>query len=210
MSSDNIIPLDAVRAALDPDAGSAPHPSQLDPELRAQIAAAVSGDPSAAHGLVLRVLPRVRNMIRYLIRGDDVDDYTQDVLVTVLERLHSFRGESRFETWVDGVTLRVTLRKLSKLRADVRRFERSAPEALEALYEPSASPRYLARRRAVAALDQLPDVQRHALVMHHVLGMTVVEIARELDTPAETIRSRLRVAMGKLRVLLGATDEVSP
>ena len=210
MSSDNIIPLDAVRAALDPDAGSAPHPSQLDPELRAQIAAAVSGDPSAAHALVLRVLPRVRNMIRYLIRGDDVDDYTQDVLVTVLERLHSFRGESRFETWVDGVTLRVTLRKLSKLRADVRRFERSAPEALEALYEPSASPRYLARRRAVAALDQLPDAQRHALVMHHVLGMTVAEIARELDTPAETIRSRLRVAMGKLRVLLGATDEVSP
>jgi RNA polymerase sigma-70 factor (ECF subfamily) len=209
MSSDNIIPLDAVRAALDPDA-EAPRDRALDPALHAQITAAVSGDAHAAHALVLRVLPRVRNMIRYLIRGDDVDDFTQDVLVTVLERLHSFRGESRFEVWVDGVTLRVTLRKLSKLRADVRRFERSAPDAIEASYEPSASPRYLARRRAVTALDQLPDAQRHALVMHHVLGMTVAEIASELDTPAETIRSRLRVAMGKLRALLGATEEVSP
>ena len=140
----------------------------------------------------------------------DAEDATQDILLRVLKSLGSFRGESRFEAWVDGVTLRVTLRKLSKLRADVRRFERSAPEAIEALYEPTASPRYLARRRAVSALDQLPDAQRHALVMHHVLGMTVAEIAGELDTPAETIRSRLRVAMGKLRVLLGATDEVAP
>lgn len=207
MKNDKVIPLDAVRAALDPDAGAEHGP---DPLLQAQISAAVSGDTHAAHALVLRVLPRVRNTIRYLIRGDDVDDFSQDVLVTVLERLHSYRGESRFEAWVDGVTLRVTLRKLSKLRADVRRFERGAAEAIEAVSAPLASPRYLARRRAVAALDELPDAQRHVLVMHHVLGMTVAEIAHELQTPAETIRSRLRVAMGKVRVLLGALPEVSP
>ena len=209
MSFDKVIPLDAVRAALDPDGESAQPHGPLDPALRAQISAAVGGDTQAAHALVLRVLPRVRNTIRYLIRGDDVDDFSQDVLVTLLERLHSFRGDSRFEAWVDGVTLRVTLRRLSKLRADVRRFEHGASEALQASSEPLASPRYLARRRAVAALDQLPDAQRHALVMHHVLGMTVAEIAQELDTPAETVRSRLRVAMGKIRVLLGAPQEVS-
>jgi RNA polymerase sigma-70 factor, ECF subfamily len=210
MSRDKVIPLDAVRAALDPDAERANTAGQLDPELRAHIAAAIGGDTQAAHALVLRVLPRVRNTIRYLIRGDDVDDFSQDVLVTLLERLHSYRGESRFEAWVDGVTLRVTLRKLSKLRADVRRFERGAPEAVAAAGEPLSSPRYLARRRAVAALDELPDAQRHVLVMHHVFGMTVAEIAAELQTPAETVRSRLRVAMGKLRVLLGAQQEVSP
>lgn len=204
----NVVPLDPVRAALALDAESEAREPVIDPELRACIAAAMGGDTQAAHTLVLRVLPRVRNTIRYLIRGDDVDDFTQDVLVTVLERLHSFRGDSRFEAWVDGVTLRVTLRKLSKLRADVKRFERDASEALPAPEESSASPRYLARRRAVAALDQLPEAQRYALVMHHVLGMTVVEIAHELETPAETIRSRLRVAMGKLRVLLGAPSEV--
>ena len=209
MSYDNVFPLDAARAALatDSDAAAARRETSLDPLLQRLIAAAVGGDTQAAHALVLRVLPRVRNTIRYLIRGDDVDDFTQDVLVTLLERLHSYRGESRFEAWVDGVTLRVTLRKLSKLRADVRRFERAGSEAIEAAEQAHASPRYLARRRAVAALDQLPDAQRHALVMHHVLGMTVAEIAQELDAPAETIRSRLRVAMGKVRALLGAQPE---
>jgi RNA polymerase sigma-70 factor (ECF subfamily) len=210
MSSDNVIPLRIVPVKPDVEAQDAPRTEPIDPALRAQIDDAVSGDPSAAHALVMRVLPRVRNTIRYLVRGDDVDDLTQDVLVTVLERLGSFRGDGRFEAWVDGITLRVTLRKQSKRSADVRRFDHSVSEGLPDASDSPSSPRYLARRRAVAALDQLPDAQRHALVMHHVLGMTVAEIAQELETPAETIRSRLRVAMGKVRALLGAPTEESP
>jgi RNA polymerase sigma-70 factor (ECF subfamily) len=200
MNTNKVIALEAVRP---------PQDAAADAALQAQIAAAISGDASAAHALVLRVLPRVRNLIRYLVRGDDVDDLSQDALVTILERLSSFRGEGRFESWVDGVTMRVTLRKLSKLRADVRRFQHSALDNLEAHPGQRPSARYVARRRAVEALDQLPDAQRHALVMHHVLGMTVTEIAAELDTPAETIRSRLRVGMGQVRALLGALREDS-
>jgi RNA polymerase sigma-70 factor (ECF subfamily) len=51
----------------------------------------------------------------------------------------------------------------------------------------------------VRLLDRLPLEQRHALVLHHVLEMTVSEIAKELDTPVETVRSRLRLARNKLR-----------
>lgn len=203
MNTDKVIALDAARAA------QSAEEQPVDPALQAQIVAAIGGDASAAHALVLRVLPRVRNLIRYLVRGDDVDDISQDALVTILERLSSFRSEGRFEAWVDGVTMRVTLRRLSKLRADVRRFQHAALDTLESNPGQRPSARYVARRRAVEALDQLPDAQRHALVMHHVLGMTVTEIARELDTPAETIRSRLRVGMGQVRALLGALREDS-
>ncbi|MEY4579964.1 MAG: hypothetical protein RL701_4667 [Pseudomonadota bacterium] len=187
------------------------HADQVDAAMRARIDAAISGDAEAAHALVLCVLPRVRNLIRYLVRGDDVDDLTQDALLKLLERLSSFRGDGRFEAWVDGVTMRVTLRNLSKRRADDRRFRTVVSEDLDRQVQsgPVQSPRYVARRRAVEALDQLPDNQRHALVMHHVLGMTVAEISEELTTPAETIRSRLRVGMGQVRALLGALREES-
>jgi RNA polymerase sigma-70 factor (ECF subfamily) len=191
---------------LNPGSGN----SKVDPALQAQIAAAIGGDTGAAHALVVRVLPRVRNLIRYLTRGDAVDDLSQDALVLILERLSSFRGEGRFEAWVDGVTMRVTLRNLSKLRAEGRRFRDNAHMDIDDLENHSGhtpSARYVARRRAVAALDQLPDPQRHALVMHHVLGMTVAEISQELGTPAETIRSRLRVGMGQVRALLGELRE---
>jgi RNA polymerase sigma-70 factor (ECF subfamily) len=173
-----------------------------------RIDAAIGGDTKAAHGLIVEILPRVRNLIRYLVRSDDVDDLTQEALLKVLERLSSYRGEGRFEAWVDGVTMRVTLRGLSKLRAEVRRQQPQHDDELENRASANApSPRYVARRRAVEALDKLPDAQRHALVMHHVLGMTVGEISDELAVPGETVRSRLRVGMGQLRALLGALKE---
>ncbi len=39
------------------------------------------------------------------------------------------------------------------------------------------------------------------LVLHHVLGLSVPEIAEELSAPFETVRSRLRIGIAKLRAL---------
>lgn len=178
-------------------------------ELPGLIAAAVGGDPHAAQKLLLRVLVRVRNLIRYLVRGEDVEDLTQDVLLKLLERLPSYRGEGRFEAWVDAVTLRVTLRNMGKRRLDWSRFPRDLPDEPPASSSAPPSARHLASKRAVEALDHVPMAQRVALVMHHVLGMTVSEIADEVDAPAETIRSRLRVGMRQLRERMGLTQEES-
>jgi RNA polymerase sigma-70 factor (ECF subfamily) len=48
-------------------------------------------------------------------------------------------------------------------------------------------------------LDELPDDQRQAVVMHHVLGLSMPELATELGIPFETARSRLRLGIQKLR-----------
>ena len=184
--------------------------SAIDLALQAQINAAIGGDTQAAQALLLRVLPRVRNLIRYLVRGEELDDLTQDALLRVLERLSSYRGEGRFEAWVDGVVVRVTLRNLSKRRIDQSRFQAALSD--EFVSQQSSRPwstRYLARRRAVEALDRLPAVQRITLVMHHVLGMTVTEIASEVGAPSETVRSRLRNGMAQMRALLGLLREES-
>jgi RNA polymerase sigma-70 factor (ECF subfamily) len=48
-------------------------------------------------------------------------------------------------------------------------------------------------------LDGLPIEQRHVLVLHYALDMTVPETAAELGVPIETVRSRLRLAKSRLR-----------
>jgi len=172
-------------------------------ELNALVARAAAGDQAATEALVLAVLPRARNLVRYLVRGEqDVDDVAQDALVTMLERLHSFRGEGAFEAWVDGVVLRVVLGRMRKIRLWSRRFELRGSEAMPVPAGGEAPERYLARRGAVRALDELPDKQRVVIVMHHVLGFSVQEAAAELDVPVETARSRLRLGMSRLRELL--------
>jgi RNA polymerase sigma-70 factor (ECF subfamily) len=62
--------------------------------------------------------------------------------------------------------------------------------------------RYYARRQLAAELDELPNPQRDALVLHYVLGMTVPEMGTELGVPEETVRSRLRLGRQRLRARL--------
>lgn len=142
------------------------------------------------------LLPRVRNLVRYLMTGDsDVDDVAQESLVAVLRGLPSHRGDGRFESWVDRIVARTTFAAIKKRRALrlVGPVEDEAPD-------PSGSPEaYLQRRRLVALLDELPEKQRSAIVLHFVMGMSVPEIAVELDAPEETVRSRLRLGMAHLR-----------
>ena len=163
--------------------------------------AARAGDRAATERLLLRVLPRARNLARYLMRGDsDADDVAQDALSIVYRKLGSYAGEGSFSAWVDRIVMRAAFAHYRRVRA---RNERSlpVPEAapVGTTIDPQPAGDYLARRRMVAALDSLPEEQHVALVMHHVLDLSVPEIAAELSIPEETVRSRLRLGRARLR-----------
>jgi RNA polymerase sigma-70 factor (ECF subfamily) len=150
------------------------------------------GDRAAAGEVLRHILPRVRNLVRYLVRGDsDVDDMAQQSLIAVLAGLSSFRGESRFEAWADRITVRETLRYKRRVRARAEVAERDVGE--------HGPDEYLARRRVVRLLDALPEEQRVCLVLHHSVGMSLPEIAKELGVSFDTVKSRIRLATQKLR-----------
>ena len=182
-------------------APSAPKAPAAEPEAQreALLVAAMRGNEDAMQALVVTLLPRVRNLVRYLVRSDEVDDLTQDALLRVVEKLAGYRGEGSLESWSDGVTLRVVLNRMRKERAEARRTDPTTPDELPTNVPAEHLHRFLMRQRTVRALDKLPDSQRHVTVMHHVLGMTVPEIAAELGTPVETVRSRLRLGMTRIR-----------
>lgn len=167
--------------------------------LETHVRAAVAGDRAAAQAILEGLLPRIRNLVRYLLRGDrDVDDVSQMACIEILRSLHSWRGDASLESWALRVAARTARRQAKKRRREEARRGSEPPE----LHAVGASPdRYLERRRMARLLDELPDPQREALVLHHVMGMSVPEVAAELDVPFETARSRLRLGMKKLREL---------
>jgi RNA polymerase sigma-70 factor (ECF subfamily) len=162
-------------------------------------------DRRAAEQLLRELLPRVRNLVRYLVREDsDVDDIAQEALVAVLKGLHTYKGTGRLQSWADRIVARVTFSEIPRRRRSPSRPPR---EAVDFALLPSSSTQvdeYLERRRVVELLDQVPDAQRHVLVLHHVVGLTVPEIAAQLEVPAETVRSRLR--LGKKRLESAASS----
>jgi RNA polymerase sigma-70 factor (ECF subfamily) len=170
----------------------------------ARIAAAVAGDRRALDSLVSEMLPRIRNLVRYLVRGDsDADDMAQEALVAIVRGLPSYRGEGSLSAWADRVAVRETFANLRRVRR--ARAQVDAGADLASVPHPDGPPDdYAERRRAAKLLDELPDDQRHVLVLHHVLGLSVPEISEEIGAPFETVRSRLRLGMSKLRALHGA------
>jgi RNA polymerase sigma-70 factor (ECF subfamily) len=179
-----------------PNAAPAPEP---DPRVRA----AAAGDRDAAEALCKELLPRVRNLVRYLVRGDShVDDIAQEALIAVLRGLGSFRGEGKLESWVDRIVARTTFAALRRLRAETQPGASNVAER-----EGDAAPNtYALRRELAAALDRLPAEQRESLVLHFAVGMTVPEIAEAVAAPFETVRSRLRLGKAALRECLGGSD----
>lgn len=174
----------------------------------ARVQAAVAGDRAAAEALLAELLPRVRNLVRYLIRGDhEVDDIAQEALIALARGLAGYRGDGAFTAWADRIVARVTFAHLRKVRRD--QAQRAEVPDLAAVPHPDGPPDpYATRRQMVKLLDQIPTDQRHALVLHHVLEMSVPEIADQLEISPETVRSRLRLGKARMRALLPGAGSV--
>jgi RNA polymerase sigma-70 factor (ECF subfamily) len=166
--------------------------------------AAAAGDRRAAEELLVTLLPRVRNLVRYLVRDDnEVDDLAQEALLVLLRNLDTYRGEGSFQTWANRVVVRAVFAR-KKSHSALRRQDQVTYEIQEGRGDGhgALSEEFLLRRRLVLLLDELPFPQRQVFVLHHALDMSMAEIAAELDVPIETVRSRLRHARTKLRARL--------
>jgi RNA polymerase sigma-70 factor (ECF subfamily) len=174
---------------------------------RALAEAAARGDRRAAEALLRALMPRIRNLVRYFVRGDaEVDDITQEALVSVLRGLSGFRGEGAFQAWSDRIVVRSVFAHIRRTRVAEKRHVEYTPDLVPVANDQTAHG-FLARRKAIRALDEVPEDQRTVLVMHHVAGLGVREISEELQIPFETVRSRLRLGMARLRGVLAGDDE---
>ncbi|MEZ0106826.1 RNA polymerase sigma-70 factor (ECF subfamily) [Catenulispora sp. EB89] len=135
----------------------------------------------------------------YAMVGDlaEAEDALQEAYARAWQRWSRVADYEDPEAWVRTVAYRIAVsswrRTVSRLRAH-RRGAR--PEA-----EPGTSPDRLA---LVAALREIPADQRRAIVLHHLVGLTVEEISAETATPTGTVKSRL--ARGR-RTLAGHVSE---
>src|SRR5437588_11050875 len=99
--------------------------------------------------------PRIYHLTRRMLGNDaDAEDVTQDVLLQVLRKLHTFRGESAFPTWLHRVTVNAALAHRRKRAA---REEHRVHDPLEQFQDDGshASPvRKWSARPETEALDR--------------------------------------------------------
>jgi len=130
--------------------------------------------------------------------GDDVaDDLTQEVFIRAWQKLASFRGESRFGTWLHRLAVNLLLTR----RETLRKREARAVTG-EGVLERIAAVRQRSSGTALdieGALRRLPDGARQVFVLFDVEGYGHEEIAESMGISVGTSKSQLHRARMLLR-----------
>jgi RNA polymerase sigma factor (sigma-70 family) len=185
------------------------------------------GDTSAFDALYARHESALYRFVRRLLGmrlAAEVDEVFQDTWVRIIGARESFLPQgATWRTWAFTIAhnlamdrLRTSGREVSFYAHDEdgdgldaaqlfsRGLLRDGGAASDAAH-PSAEELAFWRaagRRLLACLDELPDEQRSAFLLHHEDGFTVEAMAATLEVGFETVRSRLRYGLKKLRTCM--------
>ncbi len=170
--------------------------------------------PTTAEGVFYAYAPRVYGVARRMLGNDvDAEDVTQDVLLQVVRKLDTFRGESGLTTWLYRVTVNAAL---LHRRRQGRRRERPTGTPLEALWAEAenhrssrtpAAPDQRALQRETRelidrAIARLPLLYREVYVLADVEGLSNADIGKRLGLGVPAVKSRLHRARLMMRETL--------
>lgn len=155
----------------------------------AMVAQFADGDANAARMLIDRLAPRCLSVaFRMLGNHAEAEDVAQDAMMRLWKVAPDWQpGHAKVSTWLYKVTFNLCI--------DLRRKKR--PETLDALADPqdegaSASDRIQESARIdalQAALAQLPERQRQAVILRHIEELSNPEIAGILEISVEAVES---------------------
>ncbi|VWX57502.1 ECF RNA polymerase sigma factor SigK [Burkholderiales bacterium 8X] len=206
---------------LAPSAIPSLHEAMADDQL---MLAYAGGDATAFDALYARHESGMLRFVRRLLGvrlAPEVEEVFQETWIRIIAARQSFSPQgATWRTWAFTIAHNLAM---DRLRQSGREFTFDAHDedgdgleaarlfgrgliggsiALSNAAHPSAEELAFWRaagRRLLACLDELPDDQRSAFLLHHEEGFTVERMASTLDIGFETVRSRLRYGLKKLR-----------
>jgi RNA polymerase sigma-70 factor (ECF subfamily) len=162
-------------------------------------------DGRAWETLIQRHQDRVLNLA-YQFTGnrEQARDLAQEIFVRLYQTMESFQSGRSFRVWLYSVGRNLCIDHYRRERRERRRDERPVDEIRD-LASPLETPEQnLAKREREAllfrALDGLGSISREAIVMKDLQNLSLDEIARTLEVPLGTVKSRLaraRLELGK-------------
>ncbi len=159
-----------------------------------------SGDPDDLHQLVVDHGDAVFRLAFSVVRDRALaEDVTQDTMLKAWIALPTFRGDSSMRGWVMRIAHNTAISTVRSRRA----FVTDPVDLPEAVDEPERLPEQRVENSQVMddfeqALDLLDDLSRSVVVLREIEGLPYDEIARLLDVPLPTVKTRLLRARRKL------------
>ncbi|MFI5197882.1 MAG: RNA polymerase sigma factor [Thermoanaerobaculia bacterium] len=169
--------------------------------LRAPFDSLAAGDAAALEAIWNLSSQRLYGLALWRTgREEDARDVVQEVFVRLASRRGELRGVEKPLVWLLAVTHNAAI---DAVRRNARRRTEPLGSAAH-VAAPAADPeRSAAASQTSRALSELSAPQREAVLLHHIAGCSFREIAAITGVPAFTAASRCRLAIARLRQLMG-------
>ncbi|MBK7135063.1 MAG: RNA polymerase sigma factor RpoE [Rhodocyclales bacterium] len=180
------------------------------------------GDQQAFGLLVSKYQRKLARLLSRLIRDPaEVEDVAQETFIKAYRALGSFRGDSAFYTWLYRIGINtaknylVSQGRRAPTRTDFDTEEAETFEDGDLLRDINTPERMLLSKQigetVNSAMEDLPEDLRTAIMLREIEGMSYEDIAKMMDCPIGTVRSRIfraREAVAeKLRPLLDTAPD---
>jgi RNA polymerase sigma-70 factor, ECF subfamily len=172
------------------------------------LAAAAAGDGAAVQWLLDEVAPVVYGFLYARVGGDEAaaEDLLQETLFEAVRSASGFRGEAAASTWMCAIARR----RLARYYESERKAEmaKRSLRLIEDRAVPAGSAVDLVERQdeVVRALGRLPALQREVLVLKYLEGLSVLDIADQVNRSRVQVQSLLQRGRDGLRRELGGQD----
>lgn len=189
---------------------------------RQLVARAQRGDKQAFELLVEKYQRKLARLLSRFIRDPaEVEDVTQEAFIKAYRALPAFRGDSAFYTWLYRIGINTAKNYLMAMgrraptSTEVEAEEAEGFEEGEQLRDINTPESLLLSNEIAktvnATIEGLPEELRTAIQMREIEGMSYEDIAKAMDCPIGTVRSRIfraREAIAEqLRPLLGTRKD---
>ena len=166
-----------------------------------------SGDPEAFETLIRAAGDHLLAVARKILRDPDAaEDALQQAVIRAWRRLPQLRDPDKFDAWLYRILVMACYAEANRSR----RFRSTVQTVSPAEVERDIAATLADHEALSQAFLELTPAHRAVVVLHHVAGLPLVEVARIVGVSHGTARSRLHYALRSLRSALEALDRDGP
>ena len=187
--------------------------SQLDKDDTSErlMARVKNRDDSALAELHRRHVPMLRGIVARIVNNDgDIDDLLQEVFLQIWDRAHNYSEEKGNALgWIVTIARCRAIDKARRKQSYFHMQERMRVEPANEAYQHTREDANSSDLSGIfnILLSQLPDAQREAIRLSYYCDMTQREIVAKTGIPLGTIKTRMQLALRKIRTAVLAIDD---
>lgn len=155
------------------------------------------GNQQAISQLILKYENKIRKIVySYLQQYADTQDLTQEIFFKAFSELDNFREESQFYTWLYRIAINTVKNNLSK---KVKQPDNTSYENLPMTLIPTETANPMSeleceilKKQLADKVEHLPETLKQVFLLREIAELSYADIARTLECPIGTVRSRLQ------------------